>query len=86
MQRVERKNARLENFNQLVMLQAWGAVLVVASFILLFLGRWVDVQFNTQPFLMLGMFILGIFLVFGRLYKESSKIKDAMGLGPKHHA
>lgn len=86
MKKVDEKADRLGNFNQLVMLNAWGAVLVVASFLFLFVGRWIDVQLNTQPFFMIGMLILAISLIFARLFKESNKIKNEMAMIRKHHA
>jgi len=86
MKKDETGNNRLKNLNELIMLSAWGAVLVVASFLFLFVGIWVDVALNTGPFFMLGMLILAVFLVMARLYIEFKKTNDRMGNIRKRHA
>lgn len=86
MKKDEARKGRLENLNELIMLSAWGAVLVVASFLFLFVGIWVDVTLNTGPFFMLGMLILAVFLVMARLYMEFKKTNDRMGNIRRHHA
>jgi hypothetical protein len=86
MKNVEHKQNRLENLNELIMFSAWGAVLVIASFGCLFIGRWVDAAMDTGPFFMIGLFILAIFLVITRLYLESTKIVRQIGKIRKRHA
>ncbi len=85
MKKIEKKQTRINNLNELVTLSAWGAVLVIASFLFLFAGRWIDANLHTEPGFMIGMFILAIFLCIGRLYMEYKKTRNHMGnLG--HHA
>jgi hypothetical protein len=86
MRRVEHRKDSISNLNELVILSTWGAVLVVASFLFLFAGRWIDVRFNTEPFFMVGLLILAIFLVIARLYREYNRIKDQMGNIRRRHA
>jgi F0F1-type ATP synthase assembly protein I len=68
------------------MLSAWGAILVVASFLFLFVGIWVDAALDTGPFFMLGLLILAVFLVMGRLYMQFRKTNDRMGNIRRRHA
>jgi hypothetical protein len=79
MKKVERKGSRINNLGQLLMVSAWGAVLVIASFLFLFVGQWIDIRVGTEPFFMLGLFILSVSLVIARLYSESRKIHNQMG-------
>lgn len=86
MKNVEHRQNRIDNLNELITFSAWGAVLVIASFLCLFVGRWVDVSLGTGPFFMIGLFILAIFLTIARLYKEFSKTSNQMGKISRHHA
>jgi hypothetical protein len=86
MKNVEQRQNRIDNLNELVTFSAWGAVLVIASFMCLFVGRWVDVSLNTGPFFMIGLFILAIFLTIARLYIEFNKTSKQIGTIRKHHA
>ena len=82
----ERKQKRLDNLNELIMFSAWGAVLVIASFVCLFVGRWMDVALNTGPFFMIGLFVLAIFLIIARLYIEFDKTSRHISNIRKRHA
>ncbi|HOS97354.1 MAG TPA: AtpZ/AtpI family protein [Deltaproteobacteria bacterium] len=82
--RETRKND-LGNLNELIMLSAWGAVLVIASFLFLFAGVKMDALLGTGPFFMLGMLILAVFLIMGRLYIEFKKTSDRMGPVKRRH-
>lgn len=86
MERNETRKERIGNLNELVMLSAWGAVLVIASFLFLFVGVKVDAMLDTGPFFMLGMLILAVFLVTARLYIEFKKTSDRMGPVKRRHA
>ena len=86
MKKDETRHNRIENLNELVMLSAWGAILVVASFLFLFVGIWVDAAMDTGPFFMLGLLILAVFLVMGRLYMQFRKTNDRMGNIRRRHA
>jgi F0F1-type ATP synthase assembly protein I len=64
------KNDR-STLNNVLMLSAWGFIMVISSFLFMYVGRWVDVNFNTEPTFMIGMLSLGIILSIIRLYKEA---------------
>ena len=78
MKKDEARKNRLGNLNELIMLSAWGAVLFVASFLFLFVGRWIDVRCNTEPTFMPGLFVLGIGLCIARMYTDYTKAKDEL--------
>lgn len=84
MKKVERRENGIKNLNQLVTLSAWGAILVIASFLFLFVGRWIDANLHTEPGFMIGLFILAIFLCIGRLYIEYNNTKNHMGNLRRH--
>ncbi len=86
MKKDEARKNRLENLNELIRLSAWGAVLVVASFLFLFVGIRVDAVLDSGPFFMLGMLILAVFLVMARLYIEFKKTSDRMRPAGRRHA
>ena len=54
-----------------LMISTWGFVIVASSFMFLYVGRWIDTKFNTEPSFMFGLFILAIFLCIWRLYGEA---------------
>jgi len=56
--------------NSIVMISAWGLIIVISSFVFMYAGRWIDVNFNTEPAFMIGMLFLGICLCVFRLYRE----------------
>lgn len=61
----------------ILMLSAWSFVIVIASFLFLWLGHLLDEGLGTGPNFMLGLFFLSIFLSVMRLYQEAwKKIKD----------
>lgn len=55
-----------------LMVSAWGVIIVISSFLFMYVGRWIDVNFNTEPTFMIGMLFLGICLCMFRLYKDVS--------------
>jgi F0F1-type ATP synthase assembly protein I len=57
--------------SQTFMISAWGFVIVVSSFMFLYVGRWIDTRFNTEPSFMFGLFLLAIGLCIWRLYGEA---------------
>ena len=79
MTRLERKRiAQKKNLSQIIMLSAWGFTLVVSSFLFLFVGRWIDARFNTEPAFMIGLFILAISLCIGRIYTDFTRTKELL--------
>jgi len=59
------------NLMQIFQISVWGFVIVVSSFMFLYVGRWIDTRLNTEPTFMFGLFILAIFLCIWRLYGEA---------------
>jgi F0F1-type ATP synthase assembly protein I len=55
----------------IMMMSAWGIVMVVCSFLFLYIGYKLDRYFNTEPTFMLGLFMLGLLLCIGRLYQDA---------------
>ena len=59
---------------QIFMVSAWSFTMVISSSLAsLFVGRWLDIKFNTEPTFMLGLFILVGFLCIYRMYEEVSE-------------
>jgi len=58
-------------YSQILLLSAWGFVIVISSFLFLYVGYWLDGKLNTAPSFMLGLFMLAIFLCIGRFYQEA---------------
>jgi signal transduction histidine kinase len=47
----------------------WGFALVFSSFIFLYLGYRFDQVFRTEPFLMIGLFLLAVMICVGKFYQ-----------------
>ena len=68
---------QFNNIGTILMLSAWSFVMVIASFLFLYLGHLLDLYFETSPNFMLGLFFLAIFLTVMRLYQEAwKKVKE----------
>ncbi len=68
---------QFNNFGTILMLSTWSFVMVIASFLFLYLGHLLDAYLGTSPNFMLGLFFLAIFLCVMRLYQEAwKKVKD----------
>jgi len=78
MKRTRRNRLQTKTLNQIILLSAWSFTLVISSFLFLFAGRWIDVNFNTEPTFMLGLFVLGIALCIVRMYKDYTKARDGL--------
>lgn len=65
------KKYSIASYSSILMLSAWGFAMVIASFVFLYIGYWLDQLLNTPPTFMLGLFFLAIFLCIGRLYQEA---------------
>jgi len=64
-------------YNSILILSSWGFVIVIASFLFLYLGYLLDEVLSTAPNFMLGLFFLALFTTNGRLYQEAwRKRKD----------
>jgi hypothetical protein len=62
--------------SSVLVLSAWGFVIVIASFLFLYVGQWIDELLQTSPSFMLGFFMLAIMLCVGRLYQEAWQRKS----------
>lgn len=58
-------------YNSIMILSSWGFVIVIASFLFLYLGHLLDQVLGTAPNFMLGLFFLALFTSIGRLYQEA---------------
>ena len=59
-----------KTMNNVLKVSAWGFIIVISSFVFMYIGRWIDVTFNTEPAFMLGMLILGISFGIFRMYRD----------------
>jgi F0F1-type ATP synthase assembly protein I len=80
-----KKKADAKNISHIIMMSAWSFTIVVSSFLFLYVGRWIDVKFDTEPAFMLGLFILGITLCIARMYDDFIKTRDNLKR-PRRHA
>ncbi|MBP9020913.1 MAG: AtpZ/AtpI family protein [Syntrophobacterales bacterium] len=62
---------KFRGYSQILLLSAWSFVIVLSSFLFLYIGYWVDKMLNTAPSFMFGLFLLAIMLCVGRLYREA---------------
>ena len=71
-QTVQRNNLQqMHHFGPILMLSAWGFVIVVTSLLFLYIGHRLDEWLGTAPNFMLGLFFLAIVTTIGRLYQEA---------------
>lgn len=67
------------SFRIIILLSAWGFVLVVASFLFLGLGYMLDEMLGTSPKFMLALLFLAIIGCLIELYQEAWKIIKSGG-------
>ena len=67
------KTHQEHSLGPILMLSAWSFVMVIASFLFLYVGHLLDGILGTAPNFMLGLFFLAIFLSVMRLYQEAWK-------------
>ena len=60
---------------------AWGFVIAAGSLLFFWVGVLIDGALSTEPFFMLGLLILAVFLTIGRLWKKAFALKDRMRSG-----
>ena len=63
-------------YTSILHLSAWGFVIVMASFLFLYAGYWLDQTFGTSPTFMIGLFFLAAFISIWRLYQEAWQRRD----------
>ena len=86
MKKVKGKRSDTRSLNQIIMLSAWGFTIVISSFVFLFVGRWIDINFHTEPAFMIGLFVLGISLCIARLYVDFTRTSEQMRRVRRHQA
>jgi F0F1-type ATP synthase assembly protein I len=62
---------QMHQYGHILMLSAWGFVIVFASLFFLYLGHLLDQWLGTAPNFMLGLFFLAIVTTIIRLYQEA---------------
>ena len=62
---------QVQQYGQILMLSAWGFVIVIASLLFLYIGHLLDEWLGTAPNFMFGLFFLAIVTSIGRLYQEA---------------
>ena len=85
MKRVRKDKLNNKDLNHIILMSAWSFTLVISSFLFLFVGRWIDIRFNTEPAFMLGLFVLAISLCIGRIYMDFTKTREQINSRVRHH-
>jgi len=65
------KKEMYHKYSPLLSISAYGFVIVIVSFLFLYIGYKIDEYFGTEPNFMLGLFFLAIVTTIGRLYQEA---------------
>jgi F0F1-type ATP synthase assembly protein I len=60
---------------------AWGFLIVVGSFLCFWLGLLIDEQLRTEPYFMIGLFLLAILFTIGRLWRKATAMQDRLNVG-----
>jgi len=58
-------------FSSIMMLSAWGFIIVISSFLFLYAGYKLDEYLGTAPNFMFGLFFLALFTCIARLFREA---------------
>jgi len=65
------KRQEMRTYGTILALSAWGFVIVIASFLFLYVGHLLDEFLGTAPNFMFGLFFLALVSCIGRLYQEA---------------
>jgi F0F1-type ATP synthase assembly protein I len=68
---IDKTHQQPRNYRSVLILSVWGYVIVIFSFLLLYVGKRIDEFMNTSPNFMLGLFFIALFIGFGKFYKEA---------------
>jgi len=60
-----------KGYRSVLIMSAWGHVIVILSFLFLYVGKLLDELAGTSPSFMLGLFLLALFVGIGKFYKEA---------------
>jgi hypothetical protein len=66
----ETKKELYHKYNPIMSISAYGFVIVIASFLFLYIGFKIDQFFGMEPNFMLGLFLSAVVTTIGRLYQE----------------
>jgi F0F1-type ATP synthase assembly protein I len=69
-------NEKTREYANVLALSAWGFAIVIASFLFLYIGYWLDKLLDTTPTFMFGLFLLAIMLCVGRLYRDAWMMRE----------
>jgi len=67
----KKRQKELPQHANILRISVWSFAIVIASFLFLLAGCWVDRQLGTQPLFTFGLFMLGVVLTIGRLYWDA---------------
>lgn len=65
----KRQVRRYPRKRESIYLIIWGLALVVGSFVFLYLGYSIDQSYKTEPFFMIGLFLLAVVICIGKFYQ-----------------
>ncbi|MCX5834922.1 MAG: AtpZ/AtpI family protein [Deltaproteobacteria bacterium] len=65
------KSGGAQEPRRILILNTWGFVIAIVSFLFLYVGWWLDERFDTAPTFMLGLLLLGVSLCVWRLYQDA---------------
>lgn len=68
---IDKTHQQPRYYRSVLIMSAWGYVIVIFSFFLLYLGKLLDEFMGTSPYFMLGLFFLALFTGIGRFFKEA---------------
>ncbi len=60
-----------KSYRSVLIMSAWGHVIVILSFLFLYAGKLLDDLAGTSPSFIIGLFLLALFAGIGRFYKEA---------------
>ena len=66
----------MEKWSKILAISSYGFIIAISSMLFFYIGYLIDDFFGTSPSFMLGLFLLSIFLVIGKLFKEVLKQKN----------
>jgi F0F1-type ATP synthase assembly protein I len=65
------KTQQQRSYRSVLIMSVWGHVIVILSFLFLYVGKLLDELVGTSPSFMFGLFFLALFAGIGRFYKEA---------------
>jgi len=67
----EGHQTQVSYLGRVMMLSAWGFVIVITSVLFLYLGYKLDTLLGTAPNFMLGLFMIAVVTTIGRFFREA---------------